>query len=296
MRTSAPMKKCVEALDKADGDLDEAVTILRKAGVAAAAKKAGRGASEGAAAVAHGPGGAALIEINSETDFVARNDIFQKLCADVARTALGLAPPGEAAPAPVDAAALGAAPLDGSTSSVTEALGVAVSQLGENLVLRRAVALPTPAAGGVVATYVHNAYAPGVGRTAAAVVLSSTAGDAEALQTLGQKLAMHVVAATPLYVSRAEVDPAVLERERDILLEQAKGSGKPDNVIEKMVTGRISKYYGEVCLLEQMYMIEEGAGNVGKVLEAAGKELGAPVELQAFVRFNVGDAAPDEAA
>lgn len=289
------MKKCVEALDQAAGDVEAAVDILRKAGVAAAAKKAGRGTTEGAAAIAHGPDGAAVVEVNSETDFVARNEIFQALCSNVARTAL-LMPAAadgssDAPTAPLDPAALGAAPLDGGDgTSVTEAVGVAVSQLGENLVLRRGVALRTPPAGGVVATYVHNAYAPNVGKTAAAVVLSSGASDVEALRSLGQKLAMHVVASQPLFLSKESVDPSAVQRERDVLLEQAQGSGKKPEVIEKMVNGRLNKYYQEVCLLEQTFLIEEGAGSVAKVLAAAGKELGAPVELAAFARYQVGEA------
>ena len=293
-RTSAPMKKCVEALESAGGDVDEAVTLLRKAGVAAAQKKASRGASEGAAAVAQGSDGVAIVEINSETDFVARNQIFQELAAGVARTALGLAPSGDAPVAPIDAPALGATALlangdAAGASSVTEALGIAVSQLGENLVLRRACVLRPPAAGGVVASYVHNAYAPNVGRTAAAVVLSSASSDVDALQSLGQKLAMHVVAATPLFLDRDGVDAAALQRERDILLEQAQGSGKPAEVVEKMVTGRLNKFYQEVCLLDQTYLIDDSAGAVAKVLQAAGKELGAPVEVSAFVRYQVGE-------
>ena len=289
-RTSAPMKKCVDALEKANNDVDEAVTILRKAGLAAAQKKAGRGASEGAlAVVSDSKSTAAIVEINSETDFVARNEIFQELALDVSRAALGLTPPDASAKVQLlDVGAIGATPL-GEHASVTEALGVAVSQLGENLVLRRACALSAPAEGGVVSTYVHNAYAPNVGRTAAAVVLKSTAADDEALTSLGQKLAMHVVAAQPLFLSRGDVDDAALQREKDILVEQAKGSGKPDNVIEKMVTGRMNKYYGEVCLLEQSYLIEEGAGSVAKVLDKAGKSMGAPVEIAAFVRYQLGE-------
>ena len=292
------MKKCVDALEKAGGDVEEAVTILRKAGVAAAGKKAGRDASEGAAAVYHGPAGAAIVEINSETDFVARNEIFQKLCADVARTALGLAPAAsDAGKVAIENDALGAAPLDGSAASVTESLGVAVSQLGENLVLRRAVVLPTPAEGGVVATYVHNAYAPGVGRTASSVVLASTASDTDALKALGQKLAMHVVAASPLFVGKGDVDSAALDRERDILVEQAKASGKPEAAIEKMVSGRINKYYNEVCLLEQTYLVDTSSGGRRqgpRVLERRGggpAARPAPVELKAFARFAVGESA-----
>ena len=287
--TSAPMKKCVDALAEANGDVQEAVTLLRKAGLAAAAKKAGRGASEGAAAIAYGSSGeAALMELNSETDFVARNEIFQELCSSVARTALGVAPASGDAMQEVDTAALGASQL-GDGQSVTEALGVAVSQLGENLVLRRACLLSPPASGGVVAGYVHNAYAKNVGKTAAAVVLASSAADTAALRALGEKLSMHVVAATPQFLDSSSVDAAAMQRERDFQLEQAKASGKPDHIAEKMVEGRMKKYYADVCLVDQTYMIDETAGSVRKVLEAAGKELGAPVSLAAFVRYTVGE-------
>ena len=284
------MKKCVEALAASNDNLDEAVTILRKAGVSAAAKKAGRGASEGAVALAHtSDGSMALIELNSETDFVARNEIFQALAVSVARSALGCDTASTTSTRPVDVATIGVKPLNGGDgASVTEALGVAVSQLGENLVLRRACLLQAPNAGGVVASYVHNAYAKDVGRTAAAVVLASTA-DPEALRALGQKLAMHVVAAAPRFLNRESVDAAAIERERSILLEQAHGSGKPANVIEKMVEGRLNKFFSEVCFVDQEYLIEESAGSISKVLAAAGKELGTPVELTAFARYSVGE-------
>lgn len=305
-QTSAPMKKCVEALDQSGGDVEAAVTLLRKAGLAAAAKKAGRGATDGAVALHHSADGAveaaAIVEINSETDFVARNEIFQALASDVARSALGIDRPAAAAgAAALDVAALGAAQLAASGAeapqgSITEALGVAVSQLGENLVLRRACVLEVPAGAGVVAGYVHNAYAAGVGKTVAAVALrseaASSADGAAALRTLGQKLAMHVVAAQPQFVDASSVDAAALERERSILAEQAAASGKPPEVVAKMVEGRLKKYYGEVCLLEQPYVVDEAAGSVAKVLAAAGKELGATVELGGFVRFQVGEASP----
>ena len=292
------MKKCVEALTAAGDDIEEAVTVLRKAGLAAAQKKASRGASEGGVAIAHGPLGAALVEINSETDFVARNDLFQTLAVSTASTALhGAGAAGDMGPVTqLDTSAIGASVLVGTTdaksasTSVTEAMGVAVSQLGENLVLRRACLLRNPDEGGVVASYVHNAYAPGVGRTAAAVVLRSNATDTAALRTLGEQLSMHVVAATPRFLDRSSVDEAAVARERDILAEQAKASGKAEDVIAKMVEGRLKKFYGEACLLEQTYLIEENAGTVAKVLAAAGTSLGAPVTIEGFVRFHVGEA------
>ena len=299
--TSAPMKECVKALKEAEDDLEAAVAILRKSGMAAAAKKAGRGATEGAACIAYAPSGAAcVLELNSETDFVARNVIFQELAMGVARSALGLdaATSDAAVCADLDAASIGQAALNGegmadadvaSAASVTEGVGIAVSKLGENIVLRRACVLTPPASGGLVCGYVHNAYAADVGKTAAAVVLQSAATDVEALRSLGQKLAMHVVAATPLFLDRESVDAAALERERSILLQQAAESGKPESVIEKMVEGRLKKYYGEVCFLDQTYLIEAEAGSVAKVLKAAGKELGADVRIAGFVRYSVGE-------
>ena len=181
---------------------------------------------------------------------------------------------------------------------VVEALGVGVSQLGENLVLRRACVLQVPTGTGVVAGYVHNAYAGGVGKTVAAVALSSAAAaspeGAEALRALGQKLSMHVVAAQPQFVDRAAVGAAELERERAILVEQATASGKPPEVVTRMVEGRLGKYYGEVCLAEQAYIVDESAGSVAKVLEATGKALGSPVEIGGFVRYQVGEASPTD--
>ena len=297
-RTSAPMKKCVEALASSGNDIDEAVALLRKSGLAAAQKKASRGADEGAIAVARAPSALALVELNSETDFVARNEIFQQLAADVARTALGHQPAAEAAVHAVDPAELSASTLvsdDAGASSVEEALGVAVGQLGENLVLRRACVLRAACAEtGEVASYVHNAYAPAVGRTAAAVALrggSADGGAREALRALGQRLAMHVVAASPLYLDKQSVPAEAIARERDILEQQARDSGKPESVVEKMVEGRLRKFYAEVCLLEQDYVVDDGAGSVAKVLRAAASELGGPVELDGFVRFHVGDSA-----
>ena len=298
-RTSAPMKKCVEALKASEGDLEAAMDWLRKSGVATAAKKAGRGANEGAVAVASGDAGLVLVEINSETDFVARNDIFHVLAGGVAQTALSqVSGGGGGGPRELDAAALGALPVEQGAAAAavpaTEAISMAVSQLGENLVLRRACALPAPAAGGAVASYVHNAYAPGLGRTVAAVALRSQAEPA-ALQALGAKLSMHIVAAAPRYLGRDDVEPAALERERSIVTEQAAASGKPEKAQQKMVEGRLAKFYQETCLLEQQYLIEEKAGAVSKVLEKASKELGSEVALEGFLRFHVGEGIAAEA-
>lgn len=295
-RTSAPMKKCVDALAAADGDLDAAVDWLRKSGVATAHKKAGRGANEGAVVVASDEAGCVIVELNSETDFVARNGIFHDLANTVARESLSFVRAGgvgRSGPYEIGQAALGALPLPqegegGGSVPASEAISMAVSQLGENLVLRRACALSIPAEGGVVTSYVHNAYAPGLGRTVAAVALRSQA-DPAALQALGSNLAMHIVAAAPRYLSRGAVDEAVLDRERKVLTEQAVASGKPAATIEKMVEGRLTKFYKEVALLEQEYMVEDKAGDVSQVLKKASEDLGAEVTLEGFVRYHVGE-------
>ena len=307
-RTSAPMKKCVDALAAADGDLDAAVDWLRKSGVATAHKKAGRGANEGAVVVASDQAGCVLVELNSETDFVARNGLFHELASALAKESLSLVRGGGtgagsgagsgSGPYEIEPAVLAALPLPqaggaGGSLPAAEAISVAVSQLGENLVLRRACALPVPAEGGVVTSYVHNTYAPGLGRTAAAVALRSQA-DPTALQALGTNLAMHIVAAAPRYLSRDEVDAAVLDRERDLLTEQAAASGKPAATIEKMVEGRLGKFYKEVVLLEQEYIVEDKAGDVRKVLKKASADLGAEVSLEGFVRYHVGEAGEAE--
>jgi len=298
-RTSAPMKKCVDALAAAEGDLDAAVDWLRKSGVATAHKKAGRGANEGAVVVASGEAGCVVVELNSETDFVARNSIFHELANTVARESLSFVRggSGRSGPYEIDQAALAALPLpqEGGSVPASEAISMAVSQLGENLVLRRACALPIPAEGGVVTSYVHNAYAPGLGRTVAAVALRSQA-DPAALQALGTNLAMHIVAAAPRYLSRGEVDEAVLDRERSVLSEQAAASGKPAATIAKMVEGRLGKFYKEVVLLEQEYIVEDKAGDVSKVLKKASADLGAEVTLEGFVRYQLGEAAEAESS
>jgi elongation factor Ts len=296
-RTSAPMNKCVAALEASGNDVDAAVDWLRKAGVSSAHKKAARGAHEGVVTVAEGEGALAIVEVNTETDFVARNSVFHSLGVQIAESALALAAPGSDGGGPVirdlDCAELGQRPLGSSDTPVAEAVAMAVSQLGENIVLRRASALELPAEG-VLASYVHNAYAPGIGQIAAAVALQSTA-DAQALRELGQRLAMHVVAAAPVALSREAVGEERIQRERALLTEQAQSSGKAAAIIEKMVDGRLNKFFQEVALLEQPFIVDESAGSVRKVLAAASKALGADVQLVGFVRYQVGEhAGPQE--
>jgi len=275
-QTGAGMMDCKKALNETDGDLDAAVDWLRKKGLAAAAKKAGRVAAEGLVAVkAEGTKGAA-VELNAETDFVARNDTFQGLVETLADLVLT---EGD------DLDALKDKAYPGAGRTVAEELTHQVATIGENMNLRRAQVLEVSS--GVIAAYVHNAVRPGLGRIGVLVALESE-GDPAKLADLGKHLAMHVAAAAPQFLSRNDVDAAALDRERDVLTEQARASGKPDNIIEKMVEGRLRKYYEEVCLLDQVYVMDTET-NVGKVVEAAAKDMGAAVALTGFVRYNLGE-------
>ncbi len=274
-KTGAGMMDCKRALGETQGDLEGAVDWLRKKGLAAAAKKAGRVAAEGLVGVATGGRAGAIVEVNSETDFVARNEAFQDYVRTVART---LHEKG-------DLEAAKAAPYPGAGRNVAEQLTHLVATVGENMNLRRGVRLEVKQ--GLVVSYVHNALAEGLGKIGVLVALESAAAE-PALTALGKQLAMHVAAANPLFLDIASVDTASLDRERDVLREQAKASGKPDNIIEKMVEGRIRKYYEEVVLLEQISVIDQET-KIAKVVEAAGKAAGAPIRLAGFVRFALGE-------
>jgi elongation factor Ts len=274
-KTGAGMMDCKKALTETQGDLEAAVDWLRKKGLAAAAKKAGRIAAEGLVAVAAAGNRGALLEVNAETDFVARNAQFQAFARAAAEQALAVGG---------DLARTGAAALpDGGT--VAERLTALIATIGENMSLRRAAALSVPA--GVVTSYVHNAAAPGLGKIGVLVALEST-GDAEKLSTLGKQIAMHVAAANPSALDIASVDPAALDRERAILSEQAAASGKPPQVVEKMVEGRLRKFYEETVLLEQVYVVD-GESRVKDVVAATAKEIGAPVRLAGFLRYALGE-------
>lgn len=278
--TGAGMMDCKAALNATEGDVEAAVDWLRKKGLSKAAKKSGRAASQGLVAVAaarEGAGASAvLVEVNSETDFVARNDLFQKLVAGVAKAAI-------ATDGSVDA--VRAAKYPGSDMSVESKIAEMVGQIGENMSLRRTAKISVPQ--GAVAAYIHGQATEGAGKIGVLVGLKS-AGDRARLEALGKQIAMHVAAARPLAGTVADLDPAVVKRERDILFEQARGSGKPDNIIEKMVDGRIRKFYEESVLLEQIFVID-GETRVGKVIENAAKEIGAPVEFAGFTRLELGE-------
>jgi elongation factor Ts len=274
-KTGAGMMDCKNALTAAEGDVEGAIDWLRKKGLAAAAKKSGRVAAEGLVGVASAAHEGAIVEVNAETDFVARNDQFQDYVRTVAKLTLTSS---------ADMESLKQMPF-GSGRSVSEELTHLIATIGENMSLRRAAKLSVNH--GVVATYIHNALAPELGRIGVLVALEST-GDAAKLAALGRQIAMHVAAAKPDALRVEDVDATALDRERAILVDQAKASGKPEAIIEKMVEGRLRKYYEEVVLLEQVYVID-GETKVAKVVENAAKDVGAPVALTGFVRFALGE-------
>jgi elongation factor Ts len=279
-KTGAGMMDCKKALSETDGDIEAAVDWLRKSGLAAAAKKASRVAAEGLVAVSASGSTGAAIEVNAETDFVSRNAEFQTFVSTVSGIALDK---GEDTDAILNADF-------GNGSTVQETLTSLIATIGENMNLRRAQSLSVSS--GVVSSYVHNATAPGLGRIAVLVALEST-GDVAVLEGVGKQLAMHVAAASPRWATVDEVDAAELERERTILTDQAKDSGKPDEIIAKMVEGRLRKFYEETVLLEQVSVID-GESKISKTLEQAGKDAGAPVALKGFVRYVLGEGVEKE--
>ncbi len=275
-KTGAGMMDCKKALVETSGDLEEAVDFLRKNGLAAAAKKSGRVASEGLIGVATKDGIGALVEVNAETDFVARNDDFQSFVATVAGIMLGGIGSIEEA---VNA------PFPGTERSVGEQLTHNIATIGENMSMRRGETLSVEQ--GCVVSYVHNALSGGLGKIGVLVALEST-GDKASLEQLGKQIAMHVAAARPEALSVESISAESVERERNVLIEQAKASGKPDNIIEKMVEGRLRKYYEEVALMEQTFVIDNET-KIAKVVENAADEVGAPVSLIGFVRYELGE-------
>ena len=250
--------------------MEAAIDWLRKKGLSAAAKKSGRIAAEGLVGVASAAGRAAMVEVNAETDFVARNETFQQFVRSVAGIALAV---GD------DLGAIGAAPFPGSGRTVADELTHLVATIGENMTIRRARRFEV--AQGVVATYVHNAVKPGLGRIGVLVAVAG-ASELDALETLGRQVGMHVAAVRPDVLDIADVDPAALEREKSVLAEQARASGKPEPIIAKMVEGRIRKYYEEVVLLEQVW-VHDGESRVRAVAKKSG------AELVGFARFSLGE-------
>jgi len=275
-KTGAGMMDCKSALNETGGDMEAAVDWLRTKGLAKAAKKAGRVAAEGLIGVVASGNAGAVVEVNSETDFVARNEQFQKMVADIASVALA----NEG-----DFDKLVATNYPGASKSVKDYVTEMVGTIGENMNVRRAGYISVSE--GVVAAYVHSQVAPGLGKIGVLVGLESS-GDKAKLLELGRQIAMHIAATNPLSTRKEDLDPAVVERERNVLIAEAKESGRPDNIIEKMVEGRIRKFYEEVVLLSQAFVVNPDE-TVEKAVKAAEAGIGAPISVIGFVRFALGE-------
>jgi len=273
-KSGAGMMDCKKALGEAGGDMDAALDWLRTKGLAAAAKKSSRTAAEGLVGVEVSGTKGAAVEVNSETDFVAKNDQFQTFVRDVTSVALEL---GD------DIATIKAASLGGKT--VEEVLTNNIATIGENQTLRRAKKLEVSK--GAVVSYVHNAQAPGLGKIGVLVALESEAAT-DKLEALGKQLAMHIAAAFPLALNEEDLDPAVIERERAIAQEKASESGKPAEIVAKMVDGAIAKYRKENALVSQLFVMD-GKTKISDVVAAAAKEAGSPIALTDYVRFQLGE-------
>ncbi len=274
-KSGAGMMDCKKALSETDGNIETAMDWLRTKGLAAAAKKSGRVAAEGLVAAQVDGNKGAVLEVNSETDFVARNEKFQKFVGDL----VSLVPTiGD------DMSALAAASYPGSDKTVQEVLTANIATIGEHMNLRRAATLEVDE--GIVANYVHGAVAPGMGKIAALVALKSNAS-ADILAPLGKQLAMHVAAVKPVALDVESLDPELIEREKQVQIEKAKESGKPMNIIERMIVGRMRKYYQEVVLLEQTFVID-GETTINKVLAAASKEAGTAIEISGYLLLELG--------
>jgi len=275
-KSGAGMMDCKTALNENDGDIDAAIDWLRTKGLATAAKKAGRVASEGLVGVAVDGNKGAVVEVNSETDFVARNEQFQGMVTDISTLALE---------AGGDKDALSNLSYPGSDKNVEDYVTAMIATIGENMALRRTSAVSVDE--GIVSAYIHNQIAPGVGKIGVLVGLKSS-GDTDKLNEIGKQVAMHIAATNPLALSREELSADVVEREKAVLMEQARDSGKPENIIEKMIEGRMRKYFEEVVLLSQTFVID-GENTVEKALKLAEKDVGAPIEIVKFVRIELGE-------
>lgn len=271
-KTGAGMMDCKKALTETGGKMDEAIDFLRKKGLAAAAKKSGRVAAEGMVVAASEDSVGALVEVNAETDFVAKNDAFQTFAAGV----LGVVLNNEV----VDVEALRALPYPGTGRTVAEELTHQIATIGENMDIRRLIRIN--AGQGVVASYVH-----GAGKIGVLVELQTAATDGRVAE-LGKQIAMHVAAAAPQYLQRENVPSVVIDKEKEIMRVKALESGKPENIVEKIITGQINKFFGEVCLAEQAFVIDPDQ-KVGKVVEALAKELGTGIKLNSYARFQLGE-------
>ena len=274
-KTGAGMMDCKKALTECGGDLDSSVDWLRKKGIASAGKKAGRAASEGVVAVAQGNGNGVIVELNIETDFAAKNESFQKAARDIAQTAL------EKGINDIDA--LKAAAYPGKSHSIEDEIKELIGSIGENIDLRRIDTVQ----GNNVISYIHNKIADGLGQVGV-IVAYSTEGDADKAGDFCRQVAMHVAAMKPEDLNVADLDEALVERERQILTEQARASGKPDEVIAKMIEGRIRKFYAEVVLVEQAFVID-GKTAVKDALKEAEKEIGGATSISGYARLTLGE-------
>ena len=283
--SGAGMMDCKKALIETSGDIEAATDWLRTKGLSKAAKKSDRVAAEGLVAVALRDEGqgmiGAVVEVNAETDFVARNELFQTAAKKIARAALDT----QIGPELTDVSALNDSPVEGG-ETVQAMLTTLIANIGENMMVRRAKRFVV--AEGVVAAYVHNATAPDLGRIGVLVALESGAPDHAALNDLGRKIGMHIAATSPLSLSTDDLDPAAVERERAIFSEQAQASGKPPQVVEKMVEGRIRKFYEEVVLTKQAFVMNPDQ-TIEQLLADQGKALGSPIKLTGFVRLALGE-------
>ena len=273
-KTGAGMMDCKKALTETDGDLEGAVDWLRKKGLAAAAKKSGRVAAEGLIGISVKGNKGVVAEVNSETDFVARNDLFQGLVKMIADVALSNGTDIEK----IKAVKVG-------SITIAEAIADTIAKIGENMTLRRAAALSVSQ--GVVASYVHNSVTDGLGKIGVIVGLEST-GKADELVPLGRLIAMHVAAANPQALDSASLDPAIVAREKDVLADKYKAQGKPANVIDKIVESGLKTYYKEVCLIEQAY-IHDPAKSVAQAMKEAEGKVGGPIKITGFVRYALGE-------
>jgi len=280
-KSGAGMMDCKKALAETNGDMEAAIDWLRAKGIAKADKKSGRTAAEGLVGIVSGGAKAVVVEINSETDFVARNEAFQELVRGVANVALGTDGTVEA---------IAAANYPATGKSVDESIKDAIATIGENMTLRRAALLKVE--DGVVATYIHNAAGDGIGKLGVLVALKSV-GDKEVLYSVGRQVAMHIAATNPLAIRAEEVDAAVAERERNVFIEQSRASGKPDNIIEKMVEGRMRKFFEEVALLSQAFVMNPEI-TVGQAVKDAEKLAGAPIEVTGMARLLLGEGVEKE--
>ena len=273
-QTGAGMMDCKAALSESNGNLEAAVDWLRKKGLSKAAKKAGRVAAEGLIGIALAANKGIVVEVNSETDFVARNDLFQGLVKMIADAALGTGPDVDK----ILAARVGAI-------TIADAIADTVAKVGENMTLRRAGALSVTK--GVVASYVHNSVSDGLGRIGVIVGMESN-GSSDELKSVGRMVAMHVASANPQAVDPSGLASAAVEREKGVLAEKAKAQGKPANVVEKIVESGLKTFYKEVCLLDQPFIFDDKKSVAQALKESEGK-VGAPIKVSGFVRFALGE-------